>query len=309
MRFLTATLVMTVLAGFVRSEEPAYRLGPGDRIAISLDDLKEVEMKPSSVSPDGTVEFQYTGSIPAAGLTCQQLAQQVKQRISAIIRDPRVRCEVVEYGSQPVSILGAVNKPGIHQIRGSKTLVEVLALGEGLKLEAGNVIKITRVKLSGPLPLPGARSGVTGDFTTGEVNVKALLEARTPELNIPIRPHDIISVPRADLIYVMGNVRKPGGFPLVERESMTVLQALALAEGVDPLAAAQSSRVIRSASGDGPRTEVRVDVRKILAGKLPDQPLQPNDILFVPSSRSKSAGMRALEAGIQLGTGIAIFRR
>ena len=255
------------------------------------------------------MEFSHAGRFPAVGLTCREVAAHMERKLAAIVREPRVRCEVTEYGSQPVSILGAVNKPGTQQLRGTRNLVDVLAMGEGLKLEAGNVIKVTRRKSSGPLPLPGARQDASGEFATGEVSIKALMEARVPELNIPIRPHDVISVPRADLIYVMGNVKKPGGFPLAERESMTVLQALALAEGVDGLAAAQHARVVRSLEPGTPRQEIAVDVKKILAGKLPDQELRPNDILFVPSSRARSAGLRALEVGIQLGTGIAIFRR
>jgi polysaccharide export outer membrane protein len=133
----------------------------------------------------------------------------------------------------------------VHQLRGLKSLVEVLAMAEGLRIEAGNMIKITRLKAAGPLPLPGAHLDSTGEFTTGDVGVKALLEARVPELNVRIRPRDVISVPRADLIYVLGNVRKPGGFPLTERESLTVLQALSMAEGVDPLGAPQKTRIIR----------------------------------------------------------------
>jgi polysaccharide biosynthesis/export protein len=287
----------------------SYLLGPGDRISVSVGDLKEIEIKPASVELDGTVDLQYAGRLQASGLTCSQLSLEVERRLLAIVREPKVRMEVIEYGSQPVSILGSVNKPGVHQLKGPKSLVEVLAMAEGLKLEAGNLVKITRTKASGPVPLPGARVDSSGDFATGEVGVKALLEARTPELNIQIRPHDIISVPRADLIYVLGNVRKPGGFALAERESMTILQALSLAEGVDPLGAPQSARIIRAAGSGAPSTEVAVDVKKILSGKMADQALRPNDILFVPNSRSRSVGLRALEAGIQMGTGIAIFRR
>jgi polysaccharide biosynthesis/export protein len=291
------------------SSRVSYLLGPGDRISVSVGDLKEIEIKPASVELDGTVDFQYAGRLQASGLTCGQLSLEVERRLLAIVREPTVRMEVIEYGSQPVSILGSVNKPGVHQLKGPKNLVEVLAMAEGLKLEAGNLVKITRTKAAGPIPLPGAKVDSSGDFTTGEASVKALLEARSPELNIQIRPHDVISVPRADLIYVLGNVRKPGGFPLAERESMTILQALSLAEGVDALGAPQSARIIRTAASGMPSTEVAVDVKKILSGKMADQALHPNDILFVPNSRSRSVGLRALEAGIQMGTGIAIFRR
>ena len=287
----------------------SYLLGPGDRVAVTVADLKELEIKPTLIDLDGTLDLPYAGRLKAAGLTCAQLSVAIEQNLLSIVRQPKVRTEVVEFGSQPVSILGAVNKAGIHQLRGARNLVEALAMAEGIKPEAGNLVKITRVKASGPLPLPGARLDATGEFMTGDVSLKALLEARTPELNILIRPHDVIAVPRADLIYVLGNVRKPGGFALAERESMTILQALSLAEGIDALGSPQNARIIRSAVAGAPPSEVAIDVKKILAGKLPDQPMRPNDIVFVPNSRSKSVGMRALEAGIQMGTGIAIFRR
>jgi polysaccharide biosynthesis/export protein len=288
---------------------PSYRLGPGDRVTISLGDLKEMEIKPALVDLDGTIDIQYAGYIRAAGLTCSQLSAEIAGKLRPFVREPKVKVEVAEYGSQPVSILGSVNKPGAHQLRGPRTLIEVLAMAEGLKPEAGNLIRITRLGTQGPLPLPGARTDSAGQSTTGEIGVKALLEARLPELNIQIRPHDLIAVPRADLIYVLGNVRKPGGFALAERESITVLQALSLSEGVDAMGAPQKARILRSAGIGISASEVPIDVKQILAGKSPDRPLQPNDILFIPNSRSKSAGIRALEAGIQLGTGIAIFRR
>lgn len=287
----------------------SYVLGPGDRIAVIAVDLKELEIKPATVDPDGTVDFAYAGRLRATGLTCPQLAAEIQRRLLSIVREPNVRVEVVEYGSQPVSVLGSVNKPGVHHLRGPRNLIEVLASAEGIRVEAGNVIKITRVRESGPLPLPGARLDPTGEFMTGEVRVKALLEARVPELNIRIRSHDVISVPRADLIYVLGNVRKAGGFPLAERESITILQALTLAEGTDPLAASQKTRIIRAASEGAQPIEITVNVKKILAGESPDQELRPNDILFVPNSRTKSVGLRALEAGIQIGTGVVIWRR
>lgn len=287
----------------------SYRLGPGDRVAVSLVDLKEIEIKPALIDLDGTIDLQLAGRPRAAGLTCNELSEEIVRNLRPIVRDPRVKVEVVEYGSQPVTILGAVNKPGVHQLRGPRHLIEVLAMAEGLKPEAGNILKITRLTTAGELPLPRARMDASGESSIGEVGVRALLEARVPELNVPIRPHDVITIPRADLIYVLGSVRKPGGFALAERETITVLQALSLSEGVDSLGAPQKARILRSTGPGAAATEVPVDVRGILAGKQPDQDLRPNDVLFIPSNRTKSAGLRALEVGIQLGTGIAIFRR
>ena len=299
-----------ITEGWAQTESPSsYVLGAGDQITVNLRDLKEIEIKPASVGLDGTIQLPYAGRIRAEGLSTEQLARQIEQRLTSIVRDPRVTVEVTEYGSQPVSVLGSVNKPGVHQLRGRKTLVEVLALAEGMKTEAGNVIKITRLRSVGLIPLPNQKQDVTGQFNTAEVSAKALLEATTPEANIQIRPHDVISVPRADLVYVMGSVRKPGGFPLAERESITVLQAISMAEGVHPDAAPNKARILRTTSPAGPPVEMAINVQRILANQAPDQPLQPNDILFIPNSTAKSVSMRILEAGIQMGTGVVIWHR
>jgi polysaccharide biosynthesis/export protein len=311
--FLLASLLFARLALVLAAQEPhsesTYVLGPGDQISVTVRDVKELEIKPSVIALDGTVEFAYTGKIAAAGMTTDQLAREIEQRLRKVVRNPKIMVDVSEYGSQPVSILGAVNKPGVHQLHGRKTLVEVLSLAEGLKSDAGNGIKITRPASSGSIPLQNARPNVSGQFSTAEINIKALLEATAPETNILIRPDDVISVPKAELIYVMGNVKKPGGFPLSERESITVLQALAMAEGIDATGAAGRARILRNPEHQGKAQEVPIDVKKILANEAPDQALQPNDVLFIPDSKARSASLRILEAGLQMGTGLVIYRR
>ena len=311
MRFLLITPLLVAALSAQGSPAPKpeanYLLGPGDRIAIHLRDLKEIEIRPAYLELDGTVELQHVGKIRAADLSTSQLAREIESRLKPIIREPNVYVEVVEYGSQPVSVLGSVNKPGVHQLRGNKNLVDVLSMAEGMKPEAGNMIKITRPRASGDIPLPNCHLDPTGEFNTAEVGIKALLEAKTPEANIRIRPHDVISVPRADLVYILGNVKKPGGFPLAEREAITILQAISMSEGILPSSAPQNARILRSAGVTGPSKEIPIDVKLILSQKSPDQPLLPNDILYIPTSAAKSFGLRALEAGIQMGTGLVIF--
>lgn len=285
-----------------------YLLGPGDRISVSVRDLKEIEIKPATIDRDGTIDLQYAGRMKAEGLTTEQLGVQIQSKLAGIIRQPKVTVEVTEFGSQPVSILGSVNKPGVHQLRGGKNLVEVLAMAEGMKPEAGNLIKVTRRKPAGTVPSASWKEDASGQFLTTEIGVKALLEARTPEANIQIHPHDVISIPRSDLVYVMGSVRKPGGFMLAERESITVLQAVSMAEGVAPGSAPQRARILRQSADSSASREIVIDVKQILANKAPDQKMQPNDILFIPSSAMKVVSMKAVEAGLQMATGLVIFR-
>ncbi len=177
----------------------------------------------------------------------------------------------------------------------------------GLDQNAGSRIKITRQLGYGRIPIAGAGDDGTGQFSIAEIPVKTVVDARSPEKNVLICPHDVISVPRAEMVYVVGEVARSGGFPLNEREKMTTLQALALAGGLERVASPKNARVLRR-SPSGERTEMRVDLQAILTGKGEDIALAPDDILFVPSSAPKRAAIRAAEAAIQMGTGIVIWR-
>jgi protein involved in polysaccharide export with SLBB domain len=172
-----------------------------------------------------------------------------------------VTVSLAEVRSQPVSVLGAVNRPGVQQIDSPKTVVEMLSLAGGLREDAGHTIKITRRVDSGPIPLAAARTDTSGRFSVAEINVKDVLEARRPEDNIVILAHDVISVPRAEMVYVIGEVEKSGGFVLEDRESVSVLQALSLAGGLTDVAGIEQARILRGGEGDAEkRSEGRGEV-------------------------------------------------
>ena len=170
--------------------------------------------------------------------------------------------------------------------------------------DAGPVAVLTRQKVWGAIPHPDAHQIAGGDDVV-EIDLKSLTESRKAADNVLVKPHDVISVPPAELVYVVGNVKKAGGFPLGGKPSLSVLQALALAEGLDPRAAASRARILRPAQAT--TAQIPVNVQKILEGKAEDIVLRPNDILFIPSNAMKSVTMRTIEAAIQIGTGIAIF--
>ena len=116
-------------------------------------------------------------------------------------------------------------------------------------------------------------------------------------------------MPRAGIVYVVGEVRKPGGFVLKSNENISVLQAIALAEGLSRTAAKGHARIIRTDEGTGQRKEIALDLGKVLAGKAPDPILQAKDIVFVPNSAARSALTRGLEVTLQTVSGVVIFRR
>jgi polysaccharide export outer membrane protein len=289
------------------TEQTAYILGPDDQIVIRVLDVEEIGGNVARVDPQGYIDVPLLGKYLAAGLSVDQLEAQLTKELRRYVHEPQVTVIISEYRSQPVSVLGAVNSPGVYNLTGVNTLVEVLSKAGGLRNDAGNSINITRKRALGTIPLPMAKSDPSGEFSTAEVNLKSLLEAKNPRDNIMIEPTDVISVPRADLVYIVGAVRRPGGFVLNERENMTVLQALSMAEGLEKTSAPKRAKIIRRAMTTS-RAEIPVNLVEILSGKSPDVPLFANDILFIPNSGAKSVGYRTIEAVIQVGTGVAIFR-
>jgi polysaccharide export outer membrane protein len=286
----------------------SYVLGPGDEVTINVVQLEEIKAVPLRIDLLGSIDVPLVGRFSAGGLTVQALEAEVTSRLRKYVREPDVTISVSDFRSQPVSVLGSVNKPGIHQLQGRKTLYEVLSLAEGLRADAGNTIKITRQMVWGKIPLANAVVQDSEEFSIAEVSVSSVMEARNPKENIQIMPNDVISVPRAALIYVVGRVKKSGGFVLGEKTGISTLQAIALAEGLDRGAAPTRAMVFRSVEGSDERLEVPVNLKKVLSGENNDVRLCANDILFVPTSTTKMVSYRALEAAIQIGTGVVIWR-
>ena len=285
-----------------------YLLGPDDQIEISGPELTDFGNKPARIDGDGDIQAPLVSRVHVAGLTVQEAEEKLNKLLSTYIRDPQVVVNVSEVRSQPVSILGAVNTPGVHQVQGHKTLLEMLAVAGGIRQDAGYSVRITRQLEWGCIPLPTARLDASGRFSVAELNLKKIMEAQNPEENIQIFPHDVVSVPKAEMIYVIGEVKRSGGFVLGERQTISVLQALSLAEGLNAGADSRHGRIMRLRRDADQREELAVDVKDVLTGRKPDVALQGDDILFIPGSTGKKATLRALEAAIQAGTGMAIWR-
>jgi polysaccharide export outer membrane protein len=286
-----------------------YLLGPDDQLEISGPELSELANKPVRVDGEGDIQVPLAGRVHVSGLTVQQTEHELNKVLSKYIRDPQVVVSVAEVRSQPVSILGAVNTPGVHQVQGHKTLLEMLARAGGIRPDAGYSVRITRQLEWGCIPLPKTELDASGRFSVAELNLKKIMEAKNPEENIQIFPHDVISVPKAEMVYVIGEVKRSGGFVLGEHQSISVLQALSIAEGLNTTADARHARILRLKRDADKREELTVDVKDVLTGKKPDVALQGDDILFIPGSTGKKAALRGIEAAIQTGTGMAIWRR
>ena len=288
--------------------ELAYVLGPDDQVSVSVLDLPEISDKTYRIDLNGFIKLPLVaGRIQAAGLTVEQLEDKIAGILKTILKDPQVTIAVVAFRSEPVSVLGSVRNPGVVHLEGRATLMDVLSAAGGLADDAGYRVKIVRRREFGRIPLPSAVDDASGEYSVAEVDTKEILDASNPAQNILICPQDEITVPRGEMIYVVGTVPRSGGFVLQQRATLSVLQALSLAGGTDRGANTKNTKILRAAPGGGARVEIPVNLTAVLRGKAPDVGMQAGDILFVPASASKKTLLRI--GDIAAGTaGMAIYR-
>jgi polysaccharide biosynthesis/export protein len=302
---LVATIALIAVTCF--GQNSTFLLGPGDQITIHALFAPELSDKPVRIDEDGFIRLPLLGRVSAGGLRVEELATSLRARLGDYFKDPQVSLDVLEVKSRPVSVLGAVKSPGVYQIQGPKRLTEMLSMAGGPDQDSGYIVRVSRPIKMGPLPATGQAPTTSGDFTVAEVNLPDLMDGKNLNSNIFIEPQDVITVPRGKLVYVMGEVHRPGGFLLHEQESMGVLQAISMAEGLTATATSGDLKILRPVPG-GEKLELTVSVKKILDGKSPETVLLPNDVLFIPRSAAKTVSIRAVEAAIQAGTGVAIWR-
>ena len=241
---------------------PAQPIGSGDLLAVSVYGAPELT-RTVRVSEDGLIRLpMLKRQIGARGLMPAALEQRITSELVSeeILVDPAVTVTVAEYHSRPISVVGAVHRPITFQADGKTTLLEAVARAEGLTPDAGAEILVT--------------SG--GQIQ--RVPVKALLDGADPSLNVHLEGGEEVRVPQAGRVFVVGNVKKPGAFPIQDGSNLTVLKALAMAEGLAPFATKEA--YIYHAG-----TEQPVNLRSILDRKSPDIALRASDIFYIPDNR------------------------
>jgi polysaccharide export outer membrane protein len=187
----------------------------------------------------------------------------------------------------------------VFPVWGARSLLEVIALAGGLSEEAGDGVLVVRSPTLTARTSEGSEDQQTP--TAVEIDLKALLESGELSHNISVFPGDVVKVKPAGLIYVVGEVNQPGAFPLERGSGLTVVQAIAMGEGLRPMAARGRTMIIRTTSA-GDRTEIPVDVGAVLAGRAVDPPLEPKDIVFVPSSTSRAVALGVVDALVRMVT-------
>jgi polysaccharide export outer membrane protein len=282
---------------------PAQKIGANDLIAVSVYDTPEFT-RTVRVDAEGNVRLPMLQQrVRAEGLLPAQLETAIAAALVAeqILVDPYVTVNIVAYESRPISVVGAVRSPTTFQAVGNVSLLEAITRAGGLAPDAGPEVLVTHTQ-PGPDGAPIS--------LTRRIPVKSLIDAADPEVNIALYGGEQIRVPELGKIFVVGNVKKPGAFPLQDDDETTVLKALALSEGLTPYAM-NTAYVIRRDDRTGHKNEIPIELQKIMRRQSPDVTLLANDILYVPdnSGRRNTLGVLAKIAtfGAATASGVLIY--
>jgi polysaccharide export outer membrane protein len=293
-------------------------IGAGDLLHIEVFDVPELS-RDVRVSSVGEISFPLIHErIRAAGATTFQLEQKIQDllRQNGLVSDPQVSVFIKELNSQPVTIIGAVARPMTYQVNRPMSLLELIANAGGISDNAGTVILITRrtetetvrpISDSSKSSEPAASDS---ESKTIRIQLQDLLNTENTAFNIPIYGGDVVNVPLAGIVYVMGGgVSQQGGYVVQSHgEQVTVLKAVALAHGLAGYAKPDDAVIYRLNPNTGKREATPVHIKQIEQNKSPDVAMKSNDILFVPDSLARKVLVRGAEAAVQIGTGVLIYR-
>jgi polysaccharide export outer membrane protein len=359
-------------SGINSAEE--YRIGSNDILDITVFDAPELN-RSVRVTSGGEISLPLLGPMRAAGLTARELELAVEVRLRReFMKDPHVGVFVSTVESHPISVVGAVRKPGVFQVRGPRSLLEIISMADGVTDDAGDTVLIERgaglhpevqaaeddrsppaaaansgdmknssdaaasespaaptqapaataavapAAAPAPAPAPAPASSPSSSSLSGPapadaaalddvvvVHLDGLVQSGDRKYNVTVFPGDIVKVTRAGIVYVVGEVHKPGGFVMKNNEPMTILRVVALAEGLTGVAAKSQARILRT-DENGNRTEMPVNLSKVFSGKEPDQALKASDIFFVPNSPAKGILTKGTDAAIWAVTDLVVFR-
>ena len=277
---------------------PVQKIGMNDLLSLTVYGAPEFS-RTIRVSGEGMLRLPMVRqAIRANGLMPDQLEQAIAGALQTeqILVDPVVTINIVEYASRPISVAGAVRKPLTFQAVGATTLLDAVTRAEGLAPDAGPEILVSRKQ-------PGPDGAVIS--LVQRIPVRGLMDAADPDLNLQLVGGEEIRVPEAGKVFVVGNVRKPGAYPVDDATDTTVLKMLALSEGLIPFAGKLAYIFRREAGAGGAKNEIPIELRAIMDRKSPDVPLQPNDVLYVPDNRNRRITVSAIERILSFGAATA----
>jgi polysaccharide export outer membrane protein len=258
-----AALIVTVLGALI-SAQATYVVGPPDVLTITVFGEPDLSGK-FTVEQDGTFAYPQLGRVKAAGRALRDIEQDLKTKLAdGYLKNPQVSVTIETYRSQRILIMGEVRSPGEYQLAGEMTLLAALIRAGGPTPAAGREIVIVRP----PVKAAGTQKGQPEDPELIRVDVAAL-QAGNAASNIQLQDGDAINVLRSQAVFVTGQVKAPGAYP-VDRGT-TVLQVLSLAGGVSDRGSDRRIRILRIVNGR--KTELRA--------RLGDQ-VEPGDTVVVP---------------------------
>ncbi|QNI33812.1 polysaccharide biosynthesis/export family protein [Alloacidobacterium dinghuense] len=274
-----------------RNSAPNIAIGAGDLLSIVVFDTPELTTS-ARVSQDGEVNLPVLGMMRLAGMNTIDAARRIEDELRSrhLILDPHVTVFISEYASQGATVMGEVRTPGVYPTLGTRKMLDMISVAGGLQTTAGKTVTI--VHRDDP------QHPVNIALQSGPANMSA-------QENPVILPGDTMIVAKAGVVYVIGDVLKPGGFLIDNNTPVSVMQSLSLAGGWDKTAALSKTKLIRKTS-EG-REEVDLDLKHVAYGSQADISVKDGDILFVPSSISKTLTYRGIEAAISITSGVLIY--
>ena len=267
---------------------PRLLIGPGDDLDVTVYGAPDLSGH-MRVSASGNISLPLIGYVRIAGLTSSEAegAIEAQLRAKSVVNEPQVSVFVKEYGSSGISVAGEVVKPGFYSVLGPHRLFDVLQAAGGPTERASNRLLISH---------------------RGQTDVTTIILSKNPTemlaSNVDLQPGDTIVIPRAGIVYVLGEVGRPGGYVMNATGGVTVLQVVAVAGGPTHFASAGKTRLLRKT--DNGFQEQHIDLKKLLRGKIHDVAVADEDILYVPSSAIKS--VLSASALVTTAASVAIYR-
>lgn len=269
---------------------PALLIGPGDDGQITVYGVPDLNQE-FQVTNNGDISVALIGTVHIAGLTAEDASRLLETKFEqgGFLVHPHVLVAVKDYTNQGISVLGEVAHPGTYSILSARRLFDAFQAAGGLTQSAGQKITVT--------PRDATKPPTLVDISSDP--------AKLAGQNVELQPGDTVSVPRAGIVYVLGDVVRPGGFVIAQDGPISLMQALAMAAGPTPTAGSKARMLRRTPQGLQTR---EIDLKKIMQTKSPDVTLQADDIVFIPSSKGKLAASRSSSSILSMLTSLAIYR-
>jgi len=303
------------LANLTRSPLADTPLGAGDLVHIEVFDVPELS-RDVRISVSGEIGFPLIHErVRAAGLTPFELEQKIQDILSqgGLVSHPQVSVFVKEQVSQPVTIIGAVGHSMTYQVVRPTTLLELIANAGGISDNAGTEILVTRSTLREavkPISDTTTNGGSDSEAQTIRIRLQDLLSTENTSFNILVQGGDVVNVPPAGIVYILGRgIMQPGGYVVQSRgEAITVLKAVALAHGLGGYAKPDDAVIYRMNPKTGVREAIPVHIKQIEKNKSEDVAMKSNDILYIPDNLALKIGVQAAQAAVSIGSGLLIYR-